>query len=154
MAYSTSAYIVRQSYHDRDKIPAYLSAFVGTQGDKTLDAMTVLDSLIHNFPLSEKRFNMTVRDTWSDLVTGHPSFRGISSRIADDLRSGFTYDVDALYYDLLEKMSMKDIDDFWQQQVAGRPVVWAVVGDPDKIGLEDLAKFGAVTQLKPGDVMK
>ncbi len=154
MAYSTSAYIVRQSYHDRDKIPAYLSAFVGTQGDKTLDAMTVLDSLVHNFPLSEKRFNMTVRDTWSDLVTGHPSFRGISSRIADDLRSGFTYDVDALYYDLLEKMSMKDIDDFWQQQVAGRPVVWAVVGDPDKIGLEDLAKFGAVTQLKPGDVMK
>ena len=116
--------------------------------------MTVLDSLIRNLPLSEKRFEMTVKDAWSNLVTGYPQFRDISMDIAGDFRNEIYSDTAPLFYDILGKVTMKDIEDFWKKQVEGRPIVWAVVGDPDKIGMEDLAKFGTVTQLKPGDVMK
>lgn len=154
MAYSTSGSVNKQSYHERERIPAYLSTYVGTQGDKTIDAMTVLDSLIRNLPLSERRFEMTVKDVWSDLVTGYPQFRDISMDIAGDFRNEIYSDTAPLFYDILGKVTMKDIEDFWKKQVEGRPVVWAVVGDPDKIGMDDLAKFGTITQLKPGDVMK
>lgn len=154
MAYSTSGSVIRQSYRERERIPAYLSTFVGTQGDKTIDAMTVLDSLIRNLPLSEKRFEMTVKDAWSDLVTGYPQFRDISMDIAGDYRNDIYSDPSPIYYDLLENMTMKDIEDFWKNQITGRPIVWAIVGDPDKIGMEELARFGTVTQLKPKDVMK
>ena len=154
MAYSTNAAFNKQIYQVRESVPTYLSAYVGTQGDKTVDAMTVLDSLIRNLPLSDKRFDMTVKDVWSDQVTGYPSFRGISSQLIFDKRSGLTFDTLPVYFDLMENITLKDIEDFWQQQVEGRPIVWAVVGDPDKIGMENLDKFGNVTQLKPGDVMK
>jgi predicted Zn-dependent peptidase len=154
MAYSTSGSVVRQSYRERERVPAYLSTYVGTQGDKTIDAMTVLDSLIQKLPLSERRFEMTVKDVWSNLVTSYPQFRDISMDIAGDFRNDIHSDPLPLYYDLLGTMTMKDVEDFWKKQVEGRPIVWAVVGDPDKIGMENLAKFGTVTQLKPGDVMK
>ena len=154
MAYSTNAYFLKQLYCVRDQSPAYLKAFVGTQGDKTIDAMTVLDSLIRRLPQSEKRLEMTRKNMWSDRVTSYPTFRAISREIATDLREGFTFDPAKEEYALLERLTMDDIYKLWNQQISGRPIVWAIVGDPDKIGLENLSKFGTVTQLKPGDVVK
>ena len=155
LAYSTGATVNRQYYVDREQTPVYLSAFVGTQGDKTIDAMTVLDSLIRHFPLSESRFEMTVKDVRSDLVTTYPSFRSVSRQIASGKRtSGESVDFRMANYTMLDEMSLADIERHWNSQVAGHPIVWAVVGDPDKIGMEDLAKFGPVTKLKPADVIK
>jgi len=154
MAYSTNARAVTGPYLKREITPAYMRAFVGTQGDKTIDAMTVLDSLITNLPFSESRFEMTRKDMWSELVNGYPGFRSIAPSIASKLRSSLSSDLSIQYYDILENMSMKDLKDYWDTRVAGRPIVWAVVGDPDKIGMEELAKFGPITQLKPKDVMK
>ena len=154
MAYSTSSSMIKGSFRERERIPAYLRAFVGTQGDKTIDAMTVLDSLIRVLPVSERRFEMTRKDMWSDLVNGYPGFRSIPPTIASDLREGITADPSIQYYEVLEGLGMKDIEGYWTKHVASHPIVWAVVGDPDKIGLENLGKFGTVTQLKVGDVMK
>jgi predicted Zn-dependent peptidase len=154
MAYSTSASILKQHFCARDRTPSYLKAFVGTQGDKTVDAMNVLDSLIRHLPVSEKRFEATRINMWSSLVTSYPTFRVISREIASILREGYTSDPTKDDYAILEQMTMDDISNLWKQQVSDRNIVWAVVGDPDKIGLENLSKFGPVTQLKPGDVMK
>ena len=155
LAYSTGADVYRQYYVDRDRLPAYLSAYVGTQGDKTIDAMTILDSLIKNFPLSEKRFQIAKKDVWSNLVTSYPSFRSVSRYISSMSRAdGGSTDFKASYYPMLEQMEIGDVETFWKSQVSSRPVVWAVVGDPQKINLEDLQKFGPITQLSPKDVMK
>ena len=116
--------------------------------------MNVLDSLIRNLPVSESRFEMTRKDMWSELVNSYPGFRSIAPDIASKLRSSLTSDPSVRYYDILENLSMKDLEDYWSKRVAGRPIVWAIVGDPDKIGMEELAKFGPITQLKPNDVMK
>lgn len=153
LAYSTNAYFIKQNYCARENSPAYLKAFVGTQGDKTIDAMTVLDSLIRHLPLSEKRLELTRKNMWSNQVANYPTFRGISREIASDLREGFSFDPAKEKYALLERLALDDIDKLWKQQVADRPIVWAVVGDPDKIGLESLSRFGPVIQLKPGDVI-
>ena len=91
----------------------------------------------------------------SDLVTTYPSFRSVSRQIASGKRtSGESVDFRMANYTMLDEMSLADIERHWNSQVAGHPIVWAVVGDPDKIGMEDLAKFGPVTKLKPADVIK
>ena len=54
---------------------------------------------------------------------------------------------------MLEQMSLKDIEKYWNNQVANRPVVWAVVGDPNRIDMNRLNGFGTVVQLRPKDVM-
>ena len=155
LAYSTNADIFRQYYVDRERTPVYLSAFVGTQGDKTIDSMTVLDSLIKNFPLSEKRFQTTKKDVWIKLVTNYPSFRFISKQISSMSRAeGVSTDLNESCYTLLEQMKIEDMGNYWNSQVANRPIVWAVVGDPNKIDMDCLKQFGGVTVLKPKNVMK
>ena len=155
LAYSTSAAVNKRYYMDRDRYPTYLAAFIGTQGDKTIDAMTVLDSLIRHLPLSEKRLEMAAKNIRSQLITSYPSFRSVSSEMTANKRSnGFSRDYREGDYPILDAMKLQDIEQYWNTQVAGRPIVWAVVGDPDKIGMENLAKFGPVTQLKPEDVIK
>ena len=154
MAYSTSGGIWKPIYQLRDREPSHLNAYVGTQGDKTLDAMTVLDSLIRELPLSENRFEMVRKDVWSQEVNGFPDFRNRSNHIATNRRNGYDADPTATFYDLLEQVSLQDIEGFWKKNVSGRPIVWVIVGDPDKIGLENLEKFGPLTQLKPSDVIR
>ena len=154
MAYSTSAGIWKPIYQLRDREPSHLRAYIGTQGDKTLDAMTVLDSLIRELPLSENRFEMVRKDVWSQEVNGFPDFRNRSSQIATNRRNGYTADPAAAFYDLLGTLTLQDIDGFWKKNISGRPIVWVLVGDPDKIGLENLEKFGPLTQLKPSDVVR
>ena len=155
LAYSTGATVHRQYYVDRDRTPAFVSASVGTQGDKTIDAMSVLDSLIRRIPRNQKRFEMTIKDVRSNLVTTYPSFRSISQHISSGKRAdGDAVDFRTANYTLLDQMTLADIEHYWNTQVAGRPIVWAIVGDPDKIGMENLTRFGPVTQLKPEDVIK
>ena len=117
--------------------------------------MTVLDSLIRHLPLSEKRLEMATKNIRSQLITSYPSFRSVSSEMSANKRSnGFSRDYREGDYPILDAMKLQDIEHYWNTQVAGRPIVWAVVGDPEKIGMENLTLFGPVTQLKPEDVIK
>ena len=154
LAYSTGAGFSRPGYPERERIRAHMSAFVGTQGDKTADAMNVLDSLIRHYPASESRFHMTQKDVWSEFVTDYPSFRMISKQIANGRRTGMDRDIAASYYSLLDTLSMADLSTWWERNVESRPIVWAVIGDPNKIGMENLAEFGPVTRLRASDVMR
>ena len=154
LAYSTNASFMKPYYCDGGHIPSYLRAFVGAQGDKTIDAMSVLDSLIHHLPISEDRFLTTRKKMWSDIITSYPSSRSLSLDIAANRRAGFVSDPTIVDYQVLEQINLNVINSFWEKQVLNHNIVWTVVGDPDKIGLENLQKFGTVIRLKPKDVIK
>lgn len=154
LAYSTNATIMKPYYCEGGDIQSYLRAFVGTQGDKTIDAMSVLDTLIHHLPISEERFLTTQKKMWSDIIANYPSFRSLSIEIATNRRAGFSSDPTVVDYQVLEQIKIDDLDAFWKRHVSNHNIIWTVVGDPDKIGIENLQKFGTVIQLKPGDVIK
>ena len=123
MAYSTGTTVNRQYYVDREHAPEYRSASVGTQGDKTIGAMTVPDSLIRHLPLSEHCFEMSVKDVRSDLVTSYPSFRSFSRRIASGRRTdGETVDSRIADYMVSDQMSLADNEHCWNSQVASAPM--------------------------------
>lgn len=155
MAYSTSASVVKPNYSNREETPTFFYAFVGTQSDKTTEAMSVLDSLIRNLPLSEKRVRQTAKNLWFDRINSFPGFRNISYWIASGVyRQGVDSDKANDLYDLLETLSEDDIKQYWQDNVSGRNIVWTVVGNADKINKEELSKFGDVKELEIKDIIK
>lgn len=154
MAYNTSASVVKPYYYNREETPTIFYAFVGTQSDKTTEAMSVLDSLIKNPPLSEKRVRQTAKNLWFDRINSFPSFRNVSYWIASGYRAGIYFDTANDLYDLLETISDDDIKQYWQDNVSGRSIVWTVIGDIDKIDKEELSKFGEVKELEIKDIIK
>ncbi|MDO5321987.1 MAG: insulinase family protein [Bacteroidia bacterium] len=144
MAYSTGAAVYKPEYCHKSIDPTYFYAYVSTQSDKTIDAMTVVDSLIRNVPLSESRAKMTVSNLWFERVNSYPDFRRTSTTIANGKREGWSSDPADYLYDLLEYYSIADVEQYWKDNISGHNIVWAVVGDNKKIDMEALSKFGPV----------
>ena len=154
MAYSAGAVYSKPQFCNRGTIPGYLRAQVGTQCDKTIDAMEVMDSLIHNTPFTRKRVDMVKKDLWCDEVTGYPDYRSISGYIATQRRSGYETDPASEFYDLIGQLDSDALKTFWASTVKPRSIVWVVVGDSKKIDMEGLSKFGPVTTVKTNDIFK
>lgn len=154
MAYSTGAAVYKPEYCNRNIDPTYFYAYVSTQSDKTVDAMNVVDSLIRNVPISDSRAKMTVSNLWFERVNNYPGFRNISTIIVNGIREGWDSDSADYLYNLLENYSTADVEQYWKNNIAGRNIVWAIVGDKKKIDMEVLSKFGPISELSAKDIFK
>lgn len=43
---------------------------------------------------------------------------------------------------------------FWAQNIAGKPLVWTIVGDKKQFDIEALSKYGDIVGMKPKDIIK
>lgn len=154
MAYSTSAGFGKPRFKDTDNISGWLVGYVGTQSDKTIDAMLIVDSLIMHTPLLENKIETTRREMLNARCNRYPDFRSLPSTVATDLRDGFKEDP---VEDFMAVMNDTDADllkDVWSKYVSGRNVVWCIIGNQDKVDMAALEQFGPVTILKGADVIK
>ncbi len=135
--------------------PANFVTMLSTQGDKTLDAITVLDSLIKKMPeRPESRVNAVKQSILNYVNNEYPSFREISPRIYVSQRNGFNTDPNKDLLADIENMHMEDITRFYQEYIEGRPVVYVVVGNSKHIDMKKLASFGTIVKVKRKDIYK
>lgn len=154
MAYSTSASLYKPSYKNRESIDGVLMSFVGTQADKTIDAMSVVDSLVMYTPMLANKIESVRKELLNRQCNSYPDFRSVASDIAWSLRSGYTEDPVPVFTDLISKTNAETMSAFWSQYIKGRNVVWCIVGNSKNVDMEALAAFGQIVMLKASDVIK
>lgn len=129
-------------------------AMLSTQCDKTVDALTVLDSLIREMPLRPERVDDLKQNIRNQINNEYPGFRQISSKIAAFSREGYTDDPNEGYLNGIRTMGMDDIVRFYEKNVQGRPVVYSIVGNSKHIDMTTLASFGTIVKLAKKDIYK
>ena len=154
MAYSTGAGVLRPSYCNRQEIPSVLLAYVGTQADKTFDAMYIVDSLLTQTPFIESRVNIVRGELLNSRCNAYPSFRALPGEVAYQKRCGFTQDPVDIFTDVIRDTNPASLKEISDKYFSGRNMVWTVVGSSKKLDLAGLEKYGPVTVLKAGDIMK
>lgn len=154
MAYATSGGMIKPEYKHKDDIEAVLRAFVGTQADKTFDAMDIVDSLLLSTPFVEERIDFTTKETLNSRCNYYPDFRSMPEYIADDERNGLTEDPVDIFLQVISDVNADSMKSYWEKYVSSRPIVWAIVGNSKKIDMEKLAEYGPVTIVKPADIIK
>lgn len=154
MAYSTGSQLAIPSWVNRNDRIAYLIPHVGTQCDKAIEAMEVVDSLIHKTPMREGKLAGKIKETLNDASNGYPDFRGMGGYIATLKLDGYESDVRSRNAGFVEGVTIGDLEAFHQKYVADAPIIWCVVGSAARIGTDGFSKFGPVTVLKVSDVMK
>jgi predicted Zn-dependent peptidase len=152
-AYSAGASYNSSSYKHRDK-PGYFKASLSTQGDKTVDAMLVLDSLLQHMPVKADRITSVKQDLINQLTNGFPSFREISHKIAYYKEAGYSEDPNKLVIEGLDDLSMEDIVSFQEKNIRGKPVAYIVVGNKKRIDMEQLSRFGKIIEVREKDIFK
>ncbi|MCX4245838.1 M16 family metallopeptidase [Paraliomyxa miuraensis] len=127
-----------------------LIGYVGCQADKTFEALDVMVGLITEMPQRPERLPMVKGALVRSLETASPSFRDLPQAVADWRAQGYGEDPRRWLLPAFEALEFEDIAQFYREHVEGRPVAIMVVGDPRKVKVEQLRKYGTLRRVREG----
>ena len=155
LAYSTSGSRILTSLaqHPTETL-GYFTA-TGTQADKTLEAITTIDSLLRQMPMKEENLEAARQSILNDIQNNHPTFRTIAGYVANQRMNGYTTDPNAEAVRLIPSVTVQDIEQFHQQHIGKNPNrVWIIIGDRKLTDMTALSRFGKVVELKREDIYR
>ena len=130
------------------------TAMLSTQSDKTLDALSVLDSLIREMPLKPERVEAVKQTLVNRINNDYPPFRNLSEKVASARMEGFDHDPAEEFLRDIATMDMQDIFRFYREQICGRPVVYVIAGNRKRIDMKKLAEYGTIVKVKKKEIYK
>jgi len=122
--------------------------------DKTLDALGIMNSLIHEMPEKEERISTVKQSIVNQVNNDFPSFREVPEKVAGFRRNGFDNDPSEALLSGISDMDMKDIIRFYRHNVRLKPVVYVIVGNSRRIDMKQLETYGNVIRLRKKDIYK
>jgi predicted Zn-dependent peptidase len=148
------AYATYAAYNEPAKKadPFYVLAYIGCQADKMSEAIGGMNDLLNNLPSSEQGFQLARTSEKKDIETQRYTEDGIIFAYLDAKRMGLDYDERKDEYAQLDTLTMADVKQFHDQELAGKPYTYCVVASDKKIKLDDLKKVGDVNVLKLEDI--
>ena len=156
MAYSTQSKLFARPRIPHPNSPLALVNIVATQGDKSMSAIHLVDSLLHDMPMVEKNFVSARQDNINDISNTFPSFRKMGTYIAQSHRTGFNADPQTGRAKLLRACTMNDMKTFYESNIknnAGHRVL-GIIGNKKKLDLKELEKYGKVVFVKEKDLFR
>lgn len=151
LAYSTFSYYAQgKRLGDEDQ----MLAFIGTQGDKTVESLTLLIDLMRNPPESDQHFNRARQALENMYRTDRVTFRNVFGTMEAWHDWGFANDPRPQFFAQLSKTQLKDMMAFLKQRVASKPLVFAIVGDREKVNLPALKKLAPVEEVNVSQLFK
>ena len=152
LAYSTYGSF---RYDRFNRTPSRYYGYVGTQCDKSNDAIDAMRELMVTFPDRPSKFDgardylISVRNSNYLTFRSFPeSYRYLveEEKIDRDNRVEITKEISRLTYD--------DLRAFHKKYVEGRPVVIFISGNTKKIDLKALGRYGKVQEVKYKDMIR
>ena len=149
LAYTAGA---RYSQGSRLNAENIMLGSIGTQTDKTVDALGAFIDLIDNMPESSERFDTSVESLMNRYRTSKISFREVIGAVRSWERLGISGDPRRERYQALQTASLDDLLSFQQEHVKDRPKLISIVGDLSIIDEEELGEFGTVKEIQIDDL--
>ena len=140
-AYSAIGYHHRPDPLNWEK-GSFLNCTLSTQADKTINALSVLDSLLKNMP-EKPGFTPYVRQLNLNYINdAYPSFRDLPGTVALGKFYGYSSDPNRELIQKLNEMDMSTIREFYNNNIKNQTTCYIIVGNPTRINVEALKRFG------------
>lgn len=149
LAYSAYGRLLYPAY--KAGVAVRYVGYIGTQGDKTLDAIGVMNGLLEKMPDKPDRLPALRENMRLQAATDYPGFRERSQRIEDFQLLGYDRDPNQLAYPVYEEMDFDLVRKTYQKHIKGRPYVITIYGDKRRVDLDRLKSIGRVIELKRKD---
>jgi len=155
LAYATggSAFTTSLAQHS-DASQGYVTV-TGTQADKTLEALSTVDSLLRQLPMKENNLEAARQSVLNDIQNNYPTFRTLGKYVANQLRDGYVSDPNTGIARGIPSITSQDIMQFHQKHVtSNKNRIWIVIGDRKLTDMKALARYGKVVELRKEDVYR
>ncbi len=144
MAYTAYGVISTPAVAGRNNL---FQGFVGTQGDKTIDAIDIYMSLLNDMPEMPEHFDVVKTNIEESILSAKPGFRSASAVYEAWKRKGYTQDPAIDKMKKIETLKFEDIVNYYNENIKGKPIVIAIVGNPKDFDTKALEKYGKVVKV-------
>jgi predicted Zn-dependent peptidase len=144
LAYSASStYYQGSRLGDQD----VMGAFIGTQADKTVDSLKAAIDLLRNHDKSTEDFNRAKKSLENSYRTDYINFRNVLGTVEAWADLGLAQDPRPQNFMKLKTIRLSDLQKFIKNNIYSENFTFTVVGDKEKIDLNELKKLGDVEEL-------
>ena len=149
LAYNAWAIYRRPSYKDQKED---FFTHIITQNDKMIDCVSHFHTILDTIPQSDASFQIAKEGLTKQLASLRiTKFELINAWIAArDL--GIDYDLNEKIYAALPGLTMKDIVNFANQQIAHKPYRYIILGDEKELDMAALQQYGPVRRVSLSEI--
>ena len=129
----------------------YFYGYIGTQSDKVADAISVYMDILNDMPKDSTNMEALRAALRQSGQSAKPSMRGKAATYEHWQRLGYTDDPAKVNAAAIDALTLEQIEQFYEENIKGKPVTIILMGDPKKIDLKAIQqKVGCkVTKLSP-----
>lgn len=125
---------------------------IQTQADKTIEATNAFIDLLDNLPESKQRFGVAHEALLNRYRTGKTGFREVIGSVRSWERLGLQVDPREGRYKRAQTADINTILDFHAEFIKNKTKLISVLGDGDKIGLENLQAIAPIRTITLKDI--
>lgn len=134
--------------------PTAFITTLGTQTDKTMQAVELLDSLLNEMPMRKHNLEIARQSLYNSITNNYPNFRNLGARMAELKLNGYDHDTNSDLYEALKTTTTDDILHYFKDNVKLAKRAWFIIGKLSKDDIKNLSKYGKVVELKKEDLIK
>ena len=127
-------------------------SFVGTQTDKMKDALTAMDEIVQDMPMSQQTFDLAKANVLDNLRANRCLRENIFFKYLYAKKFGFTEDPSKFEYEKTLGMELNDVKAFQEKYIKGQKHNTAVLGNPKSVDMKYLQTLGPVEKLTTEDI--
>lgn len=154
LAYSAQGSVLLTDLKLNPDSPCAFVTSLGTQSDKAMRALGVLDSIFTDMPLRPANVDATRQQIINSVNNGYPSFRNMGSYVANQQLYGYTEDADKYLIESLPAMGIADVTAFYEQNIQKAPRVTTIVGNKANLDMQQLSRLGRVIECSRSDIFR
>ncbi len=139
LAYSAYAYYTTPGKLDESH---YVRAYIGTQVDKLGDAKVAMMELMNNMPEVEDQFQDAKLAALKKIETSRSKRSSLFWRYLSAKEMGRDYDIKKEIYPNIKSLEMKDMKQFFNDNIKGRNYTFLVIGNKDLVDVDVLKEMG------------
>ncbi|MDR0798615.1 MAG: insulinase family protein [Dysgonamonadaceae bacterium] len=149
LAYSAYAVIKNPDWAGSS---TYIQGYVGTQVDKTANALTAFRGLLNDMPASEKFFQLSKESVLNNIRSERITKANIFRTYLDLKDKGIDYDYRKPVYEAIQTMTLSDLQKYFDEHVKPARYSVLIIGRKDKVDFKYLSRIAEVKELSLEEV--
>ena len=144
LAYHASAYYLMPNAKGRNE---YAYTYVITQNDKMMDCINQFKCIIDTLPQTESSFALAKDALTKQFESQRTTKTGVFNAYLNSKRMGLDKSMSEISYNTLKSLTMDDMVKFEQENLAGRPFRFLILGDEKELDMESLSKIAPIKRV-------
>ena len=144
LAYSVGALYIHGS--EKNDYNLMIGA-MGTQADKTPEAVGALVGLMDDMPVSQERFAAAQASVLNKYRTERLGFRQVLGSVRSWERKGVPIDPRPWRFEQIQNAQLEQVLEFHREHIASKPKLISITGDKNKIDMEALGQHGKIIEV-------